>query len=80
MLEAHLTLLGQDLKQQKYDDALARMKDVESRFEVSFDDIEQQEEYAGFVKSPQYAQWLEYRKAQGKPSPEPPAAGRPKAK
>jgi tetratricopeptide (TPR) repeat protein len=78
LVEAYLTLLELLIKQEKYDEALARMKELREKFDVPLDDIDQREEYAGFVKSPQYAKWLEYCKTRAKPAPAqqvPPAVG-----
>jgi hypothetical protein len=53
-----------------YDETLARLKVIDQRFDIEFEDLSQVSDYAGFVKSPAYAKWLDYLKRKT-PAPEP---------
>ncbi len=75
--DAHLVLLTFGLEQKDHGEVLARLKDLHDRFGLSFDDMEHEEEYADFVKSPRYADWLAYLKDQAKPASAKPADGPP---
>jgi hypothetical protein len=51
-----------------YDETLAMLKILSDKFHVQFGDLSTEEALAGFVKSPQHQQWLEYQKA-NRPAP-----------
>lgn len=51
------------MEDRKYDETLARLKEIDQKFPMKFNDMSQVPQYAGFVKSPQYALWLDYLKA-----------------
>lgn len=75
--DAQLVLLTFGLQQKDHGEVLARLKDLHEKFDLSFDDMEQDEEYADFVKSPRYADWLAYLKDRTKPALAKPADGPP---
>lgn len=58
LLDAYWALITVSLRQNSYDETLALMNDVESNFDVEFYDLETIPDYAGFIESPQYQQWL----------------------
>jgi hypothetical protein len=63
--------VGYSLEDKDYDETLARLQEIDRTFPMVFNDLSKVPAYAGFVKSPQYAQWLEYLKAK-LPAPQPP--------
>jgi hypothetical protein len=63
---AYFVLVGLSLQDQKYDETVAGLKRIHDTFETSFEDLTTLPEYAGFVKSPQYNQWLQYVELQAK--------------
>jgi tetratricopeptide (TPR) repeat protein len=72
LLAAHWALVGYSLTNKDYDETLARLKEIDRTFRIVFNDLSKAPIYAGFVKSPQYARWLDYlkaKKAAGKPTP-----------
>jgi hypothetical protein len=50
------------LKEKKFAEVLASLKELKSKFNVEFVDLAERPEYGEFVKSPQYQQWLEVEK------------------
>jgi tetratricopeptide (TPR) repeat protein len=79
LLQGYLALLGCSLKLEKYDETVTHLKEIDQKFHVPFKDLGQIPKYAGFVQSPQYAEWLDYleakKKAAAKDAPKKPAAG-----
>ncbi len=59
--DAHWTLLEIRLQQKDFREALNCMKDIDSRFVCDWAGMEQNLQYAEFIKSPQYAEWLAHR-------------------
>ena len=66
LLPAYFELLGVSLIQKNHDDTLAMLKEIDQKFQLKLNDLSKVPEYADFVKSPQYKQWLEYRDQKGK--------------
>ncbi len=54
------TLIGISMKEEKYDETLATLKKQDQTFTMTYEDFKTVPAYAGFVKSPQYQQWLQY--------------------
>ena len=74
MLNAYFYSIGISLKAEMYDETLATLKKQDQTFKMTYNDLKTVPEYAGFVKSPQYQQWLDYlaQKNSGqKPTPSP---------
>ncbi len=67
LLTAYFTAIGISLNAAKYDETLAGLKALDQKFKMQFNDMKTVPEYAGFVKSPQYPQWLSYLAQKGKP-------------
>ena len=49
------------LKEKKYDDTAKWLARIEADLEQEVDDLTKNEDYAGFVKSPEYAAWMKAR-------------------
>jgi hypothetical protein len=81
LLQAHWALVGYSLEDQKYDETLERLKEIDRTFVMKFNDLSRIPRYAGFVKSLAYARWLDYLKAKEEPRKQAPAkeTGRPTA-
>jgi hypothetical protein len=60
----YFLLIDVSLKEKKYDETLAGLKQFHGAFGMILEDLPSVPEYAGFVKSPQYQEWLKYVKAQ----------------
>ncbi len=60
LLEAHRGLVGVALKQKRFDDVLARLKAMHGQFTIAWADFTQEPDYAEFVRTPQYQQWLKH--------------------
>lgn len=58
--EVYWNLVAAELELERFDDVLAALKEMDVRLEFAWNDFTTIAAYAGFVKSPQYAQWLEY--------------------
>ena len=54
-----MNLLGVSLIQKNHDDTLAMLKEIDQKFQLKLNDLTKVREYAEFVKSPQYKQWLD---------------------
>jgi hypothetical protein len=67
LLPAYFAAVGISMKAAKYDETLTLLKALDQKFNMQFNDLKTVPEYAGFVKSPQYPQWLEYLAQKGKP-------------
>jgi tetratricopeptide (TPR) repeat protein len=66
LLPAYFELLGVSLIQKNHDETLAMLKEVDQKFQLKLNDLTKVREYADFVKSPQYKEWLLYRDQTGK--------------
>jgi hypothetical protein len=66
LLPAYFELLGVSLLQKKFDDTLAMLKEIDQKFELKLNDLTTVPQYADFVKSPQYKEWLRYRDQKAK--------------
>jgi lipopolysaccharide biosynthesis regulator YciM len=60
LLRAHFYLVGLTMQQQKYAATLAALKKQDQTFQIVYKDFKTVTEYAGFVNSPQYQEWLKY--------------------
>jgi tetratricopeptide (TPR) repeat protein len=63
LIEGYWALVACSLKAKDYEETLARLREIDQNFGAEFQDLDQVPEYAGFVKSPAYAKWLEYLRA-----------------
>ncbi len=63
----HLALLSYAVLAEKYEDVLARLKEIDQKVHLKFNDLSKVPFYAGFVASPQYAEWLAYLKSKDQP-------------
>jgi hypothetical protein len=63
LIQGHWVLVSASLQVKDYDETLARLKEIDQKFDIEFEDLTQVPDYAGFVKSPAYAKWLDYLKA-----------------
>ncbi len=84
---AYFYLVGLSIEDKNYDATLAGLKKLHETFGTTFKDLTTVPEYAGFVKSPQYKEWLQYLEQQAKrqkPKPDqkpaPGARNRPRAR
>jgi hypothetical protein len=80
LLSVHWALVGYSLKSKEYDKTLERLKAIDHKFDIEFNDLSQVPEYAGFVKSPAYARWLEYLKAKEQDQKQAPTRSKPEEK
>lgn len=64
------TLLTCKLRQQRFADALQQMTNMTYEYELAWNDLAQQPEYAGFVASDEYPRWLAFMKARADASAE----------
>jgi hypothetical protein len=69
LLPGYYALVGYSLKAEKYDETLALLEEMDRKFDIAFEDLSQVPEYAGFVKSATYPEWLDYLKTK-KSTPE----------
>jgi hypothetical protein len=61
LLPAYFELLGVSLIQKNHDETLAVLKEVDQKFQLKLNDLTKVREYADFVKSPEYKEWIKYR-------------------
>lgn len=66
VLATHWALVTLTLRQEDYAATLAELKNIRRNFRLQFGDMTKVREYAGFCKSPQYQEWLEFLKDAGK--------------
>ena len=59
-LAAHWVLVTLTLHNKDYDETLRLLKQIDKGFQMQWNDLATQPDYAGFVASPQYQQWREY--------------------
>ena len=57
---AYYFLIGLSLREQKHDETLQWLKRIHEKLGVVFKDLTTVNEYANFVKSPQYKEWVKY--------------------
>jgi hypothetical protein len=62
-VSGYWAVVAYSLKAKDYDETLAYLKAIDQKFSMNFKDLTKAPLYAGFVKSPQYSQWLDYLKA-----------------
>jgi len=60
MLTAYWYVISVAMRAQKYDETLAILKKQDQAFKMNYKDLKTVPEYAGFVNSPQYQQWVQY--------------------
>jgi hypothetical protein len=53
-------LVTVSLRQERFEETLAVLREIDQRFAFEWSDMTTNAEYAEFVKSPQHAQWLAY--------------------
>lgn len=70
LISVHWRLVTDSLDAKDYAETLHRLEEIDRHFKMNFKDLSQIPIYAGFVKSPQYKEWLAYLDAK-KPAPEP---------
>jgi hypothetical protein len=63
LVDAWWSLVSVDLKRKNFEQVLARLKQIDERFEITWSDLSQEPAYAEFARSPQYQQWLDYQAA-----------------
>ena len=56
----YFALLDISLQEKKYKEALDLLETLDQTFKIKFSDLATEPDYAGFVKSPQYQEWLKY--------------------
>lgn len=78
MINAYWYVISVANRRERYDDTLATLKKVDQNFAMKFNDLTRAEPFAGFVKSPQYKQWLKYldQKSKGDQQPTPKDSGK----
>jgi len=62
LLGAYWALVAVSLKEKAFKETLEHLKAIDQKFAVQFADLTAVPEYAEFVKSPQYQEWLAYPK------------------
>ena len=60
LVPAYFTAVSISMKAGKFEETLGLLKALDQKFKMQFNDLKAVPEYAGFVKSPQYPQWLDY--------------------
>lgn len=60
LIDAHWSLVGYALEAKDHKGTLDALKEIHRRFAMEFGDMTKLPEYADFVKSPQYREWLDY--------------------
>lgn len=58
LIEAYWALLGLSLTQEDFDETARILDLISETFDIEFTDLTEVPEYASFVASPQYAQWI----------------------
>lgn len=54
-------LINVSIADKNFDETVRLLEDVQTKFEIEFEDFTQIEEFSDFVKSPQYKKWIELR-------------------
>jgi tetratricopeptide (TPR) repeat protein len=73
LIEGYWALVDCALKAEDHEETLARLEEIDRKFGIEFQDLNQVPQYAGFVKSPQHARWLDYLKSKNAARKSPPA-------
>jgi tetratricopeptide (TPR) repeat protein len=73
LIEGYWALVDCSLKAKDHDETLARLEEIERKFGVEFQDLQQVPDYAEFVKTPAYAKWLKHLEAKQPPQKPAPA-------
>jgi hypothetical protein len=60
LVSTYFTLIGLSRKDERYEETLTTLETIDQKFQMKFNDLKTVPKYSGFVKSPQYQQWLEY--------------------
>jgi hypothetical protein len=60
LIQAYYALLGVSIQDKNYKETLDTLEKLDQTFHVKMNDLSTVPEYAGFVKSPQYQEWLRY--------------------
>jgi tetratricopeptide (TPR) repeat protein len=63
LAEGYWALISIALHEKKFDEVLQLLGDIDQRFSPQFPDMNALPVFAGFVKSPQYQEWLRSRKS-----------------
>ena len=61
LIDAYWMVVHFALTDQDHDETLRLLNEIDEKFELVFEDLTQVPEYAEFVKSPQYREWMESR-------------------
>ena len=69
LLDAHWSLVGLALEDKDHKGTLDALEEIHRRFALEFGDLTRLPEYADFVKSPQYREWLDYLSKHRSPRP-----------
>ena len=73
LVPAYLSLLDVSVQEKNFAESLDLLKMLDHKHKIKFGDLTTVPEYAGFVKSPQYQDWLRYlaqRAAKQKANPD----------
>jgi tetratricopeptide (TPR) repeat protein len=62
LLQGYWALVDGSLKSGKHEETLEYLKEIDRNFIMTFNNMNELPDYAGFVKSPSYAKWLDYLK------------------
>ena len=60
MIDCYWTLVGINREQNDYPGLLKALKQIDNHFNIEFNDLTTDPDYAGFVKSPQFEEWKSY--------------------
>jgi hypothetical protein len=63
LIDVHWESVAVALAEEKFDEVLQRLIDIDKQFSPEWDDLAKNEDYAAFVKSSQYQDWLQYLKS-----------------
>lgn len=61
--DVYQALLRAELRSERFDRALSVLKEMDARMHAMWEDFTKIKLFADFIKTPQYAQWLEYLKS-----------------
>lgn len=62
-IEPYWILVTVSLRQERFEETLAVLREIDEAFTVEWADFATVDEYKGFVESPQHAEWLAYLKS-----------------
>jgi hypothetical protein len=60
LVPAYLSLLDVSVHGGNFEESLDLLKMLDQKFKIEFNELTSLPAYAGFVKSPQYQEWLKY--------------------